>query len=49
MELLPRIDVVVHALKIVMWKNEVRGQRWKQVAWLNRVIIWCLGIMVDDI
>ena len=40
---------VVHALKIVKWKKEVRGQKWKQVAWLNRVIIRYLGIMVDHI
>ena len=38
---------VVHALKIVKWKKEVRGQKWKQVAWWNRVITWYLGIMVD--
>ena len=29
---------VVHAMKIVQWKKKVRGQKWKQVAWLNRVI-----------
>ena len=30
---------VVHALEIVKWKKEVRGQKWKQQAWLNGVII----------